>query len=303
MSSVFTVRRRESGREEAVVGRLLTAAVILLACGLALYVAVRFLVLPVLTIRHVVVEGDVPVTDRDVLTLAGLQGTAYYPTVQTAAIERRLEGLPLVHRAVVEKRFPDTLRIVLHRRQAVGLLIAESGGRSVPLLVDRDGVAFKLGATGAEVDLPVVSGITLGAAAPGTALPAGLLPLFADLAALREKSPSLFRLISEVRIVPQWSGSSGAAAATPAAGALPPAGAGVTSSAADRRDASPGAVHELLLFLVSSPVRIRAGGSVDETLLRSALMVIDLLSNQGVSKDIGELDFRGSDVVYRMKEG
>jgi predicted DNA-binding antitoxin AbrB/MazE fold protein len=31
--------------------------------------------------------------------------------------------------------------------------------------------------------------------------------------------------------------------------------------------------------------------------------VIDLLSNQGVLKDIQELDFRGEEVVYRMKEG
>ena len=32
-------------------------------------------------------------------------------------------------------------------------------------------------------------------------------------------------------------------------------------------------------------------------------MVLDLLSNQGVLKNIQELDFRGGQVVYRMKGG
>jgi len=33
------------------------------------------------------------------------------------------------------------------------------------------------------------------------------------------------------------------------------------------------------------------------------LMVLDLLSKQGILHDIQELDFRGGQVVYRMKEG
>jgi hypothetical protein len=42
---------------------------------------------------------------------------------------------------------------------------------------------------------------------------------------------------------------------------------------------------------------------VDENLLKYSLMVMDLLSNQGILRDIVELDFRGADVVYRTKEG
>jgi cell division protein FtsQ len=48
---------------------------------------------------------------------------------------------------------------------------------------------------------------------------------------------------------------------------------------------------------------VRARGSLDERLLQYSLMAQELLSNQGILDDIQELDFRGGEVVYRMKEG
>jgi hypothetical protein len=69
-------------------------------------------------------------------------------------------------------------------------------------------------------------------------------------------------------------------------------------TAADAGDSSP-QDFDLLLYLTSSPVPIRSAGSVDESLLKNALMVVDLLSRQGVLKDIQELDFRSGDVVYK----
>ena len=60
---------------------------------------------------------------------------------------------------------------------------------------------------------------------------------------------------------------------------------------------------DLLVYLTSSPVPVRARGSVDEGLVKYALMVVDLLSRQGVLKDIQELDFRSGDVVYTAERG
>ena len=66
---------------------------------------------------------------------------------------------------------------------------------------------------------------------------------------------------------------------------------------------APAGSYDLLIYLTTSPVPVLASGTIDESLLRYSLMVLDLLSNQGVLKNIQELDFRGGDVVYRMKEG
>ena len=104
----------------------------------------------------------------------------------------------------------------------------------------------------------------------GAQLPRSCRALFADLRALKDKAPSLYAAVSEVRIL------------------APDASAGLSPQDLD-----------LLLYLTSSPVPVRARGSVDESLVKYALMILDLLSRQGVLKDIQELDFRSGDVVYK----
>jgi hypothetical protein len=87
---------------------------------------------------------------------------------------------------------------------------------------------------------------------------------------MREKAPAMCAAVSEVRVV----GGSSA-------------------------DLSPQDL-DLIVYLTSSPVPIRARGSLDESLVKYALMATDLLSRQGVLKDIQELDFRGGDLVYKL---
>jgi cell division protein FtsQ len=149
-------------------------------------------------------------------------------------------------------------------------VLATAEGRSIPVLVDEDGVVFKLGTSSADLDLPVVSGLTAGDMALGAKLPRAYRALFSDLRAMREKAPAMCAAVSEVRVV-----GSGSA------------------------DLSPQDL-ELLVYLTTSPVPIRAQGSIDQGLVKYALMAVDLLSRQGVLKDIQELDFRGGDVVYKL---
>ncbi len=164
----------------------------------------------------------------------------------------------------MEKVFPDTVRMTVWGRQPVALVLADMGGRSLPVLVDDEGVIFKVCSTGADLDLPVVSGLPAGDASLGDRLPAAYTQLFVQLRQLRDKSPSLMRLVSEVQIV---------APAAPA----------------------PATSYDLLIYLTTSPVPVRAGGTLDESLLKYSLMVLDLLSNQGVLKNIQELDFRSGE--------
>ena len=238
------------------------------ACGLVLLG--RFVGEPLMTIRHVTVHSDVPLADDQVLALSGIQSGEHWYTVSSAAIQKKLEANPLIRKALVERVFPDTVRLTLWGRQPAALVIAAADGRSFPVLVDDDGVIFKVGTSSADLDLPVVSGLSAGDMALGAQLPRAYRALFADLRAMREKAPSLCAAVSEVRVV-----SGGAS------------------------DLSPQDL-ELLVYLTSSPVPIRARGSIDEGLVKYALMAMDLLSRQGVLKDIQELDFRSGDVVYKL---
>jgi cell division protein FtsQ len=270
MSNAFAIRDRteqDAGRPAARWIRPLLIAITAL-CGAALLV--RFVAEPVMSVRHVIVQSDVALDDGQVLALSGLQGTERWYAVTATAVQKRLEANPLVHRASVEKIFPDTVRLTVWGREAAALVLATSGGRSLPVLVDGEGVVFKVGATSADVDLPVVAGIAAGTMALGAQLPQAYRALFASLAAMREGSPSLFALVSEVRI-----------------------SSAVEPSATSLQDC------DIILYLTTSTIPVRLRGTVDGTQVKYALMVLDLLSRQGVMKDIQELDFRGGDVVYR----
>jgi hypothetical protein len=273
MSNAYAIRGGADRPDAKPAGKWGRPALIAVAAACALLLAGRFGAMPLMQIRHVVVRSDVPLTDEQVLAISGIQGDEHWYSLGAAVIEKRLQANPLIRRAVVQKVFPDTVRMTVWGRQPVALVLAESGGRSLPVLVDGDGTVFKIGTTSAEVDLPVISGLAPGETSLGAELPRAYGSLFADLKVLREKSPSLFRLVSEIRIAPL----------ADSAGASP----------------SPGD-FDLLLYLTASPVPVRIRGSFDETLLKYTLMVLDLLSKQGILKDIQELDFRSGDVVYRL---
>ena len=236
-------------------------------CALALLA--RFVAEPAMRIRHIVVHSDVQLAEDQVLSLSGIQGGEHYYSVSSTAVQKRLEASPLVRSAVVEKVFPDTLRMTVWGRQPAAVVLASASGRSLPVLVDDQGIVFKVGTTSSDIDLPVVSGLTGGSMELGAQLPAPYRTLFRDLRAVRDRSPSLYGLISEVRIVSPGS--------DPAQG------------------------FDLLVYLTSSTVPVRTRGSIDESLLKDALMVLDLLSQQGIVGDIQELDFRGGDVVYKLR--
>jgi cell division protein FtsQ len=264
------------------------AAVVLAALAVAWLVA-RVAGGPLLAVRRVLVAGESPLPEAEVLAVAGIRTGDPLLGLDTEGVRARLEALPLVRRAEVRVLFPATVRLTLERRKAVALVLAESGGRSLPALVDADGTIFAVARSAEEADLPVLSGIRLGEAALGSSVGAASASLLADLAVLAERSPALFRAVSEVRLEPTATAGAAEGAAV----------AAERAAVAAESIAGP----EFLLYLVSSPVPVRARGSLDERLLQYSLMAEELLSKQGILDDIQELDFRGGEVVYRMKEG
>ena len=271
MSNVFALRDRTGRREERPFSRWARPLLIILSSLCALALLARFAVVPLMEIRHVVVHSDMPLTDEQVLAISGIHGDEHWYSIATADIQKRLEANPLIRRADVQRIFPDTVRMSVWGRQPAALVLAASAGRSLPVLIDGDGVVFKICTTSEEVDLPVISGLDMGETGLGAQLPHAYASLLADLKGLRERAPSLYRLVSEVRILPS------------------------TDSAS-----SDSASFDMLLYLTNSPVPVRARGAIDESLLKYTLMVLDLLSKQGIVKDIQELDFRSGDVVYRL---
>jgi cell division protein FtsQ len=101
-------------------------------------------------------------------------------------VQHDLGGLPWVSRIAIEKKLPDTLRILIVERTPVALLQQ----RGVLRYVDAQSVAFaELSPRVGAADLPVISNASGAELARSVAL----------VGELRAKDPELFARISEIR--------------------------------------------------------------------------------------------------------
>jgi cell division protein FtsQ len=154
---------------------LLLAGFVLLALGAGAGWLVQH---PVFAIRGVTVSGDVE--HSNALTLRAnvaprLSGT--FLTLDLAAARQAFEAVPWVRRAVVQREFPDRLKVLLQEHQAAAYWNAE--GEST--LVNSFGEVFEANAGEVEQDaLPRLSG-PQGQAVLVLAVYRALQPLFARL--------------------------------------------------------------------------------------------------------------------------
>ena len=108
MSNVYALRDGAAGGEHRSIGRWARPTLVTLVLFSALFLAGRFLAMPLMTIRHVVVHSDVRLSEEQVLALSGIQGGEPWYSVNVLAIQQRLEAVPLIRAATVERLFPDT---------------------------------------------------------------------------------------------------------------------------------------------------------------------------------------------------
>jgi cell division protein FtsQ len=258
---------RRDGRESAF-HRLLLILVLLLSLFLAGELMFQFLIAPRLTVRNIVIRSDLSLSREEILAIAGAEKDVFYYDLDTGQIRDALERLPMVRKAEVEKVFPDALNITLYGREPLSLIFFTTPeGASVPLLIDDQGVVFEIGATLSEWDLPVITGIQFRKLEVGARLPEAVQPMLRQLHELQRQDEKVFRLISELRLIPKAVG--------------PP---------------------EILLYPVQHPVRLRLSADLDPAVLRNAFVVLDLLEGQGLLGRVKELDMRTGEVVYRIEE-
>ena len=256
------------GNRELLFHRLLVALVVCLVLFLIGELVFHFIVAPRLTVRNFVVRSDLPLSSEEILSIAGADKDLFYYSLDTQLIREALERVPMVREAVVEKTFPDSLKITLYGRLPLSILFFTTPqGSSIPMVVDSQGVVFQIGRSLSEWDLPVITGIEFKRLEVGTKLPERVQPILEDLERLRKADPGMFRLISELRLVPKASGD-----------------------------------LEILLYPIQFPVRLRFAGSLDPAALRNAVVILDLLAGEDLLRRVSELDMRTGEVVYRIEE-
>ena len=245
-------------------GRRVLVALILITVPLA--AASLLLAFPATRISRFEFSGRTELGREELLRWAAIHDTEYLTTVDCARIAANLEAHPQVAEADVRRVFPNGLSITVTDRSAVAAVLAQIDGRLVPVGVDRDGVAFRT--LSDANDLPILSGLRFEGFRFGVRLPDSLLPVLRSLEAIQASNPALLQAFSEVRLVRRAYGE-----------------------------------MELMLYPLQYRVPVRTPTVLNEALLRSIILVLDVVEKQGLAPNISELDFRTGTVVYRVKEG
>lgn len=247
-----------------IVRGVIVGAVLTLIAVVSGELVFQLLLAPNLAITNVRVTGDDIIERAELIDIAGLDSSLLYFHVDADAIAARLEAVPEVRHVEVTRHFPDTLRISIEGRTALAVTTISVDGEPVPAVIDGEGVVFRTGLRASERDMPVISGIQFEEFAPGDTLPEELAVLLGDLRLLRLDEPSLYAMISEIRIV--------------------------------RR----GGRYETVLYPVHVPVPIRMPVRAEAERYRAALRGIEVLRSRGELEEVREMDLRGGDVVYTM---
>jgi cell division protein FtsQ len=108
------------------------ASVLAVALGLVLYFT------PIMSVRHIVVNGLAAITEPEVLTAAAVRPQTPLLQVDTDAVAERIATIRRVASARVQREYPSTLRITVDERVPVAVKDYPDG----PHLFDKDGVDF-----------------------------------------------------------------------------------------------------------------------------------------------------------------
>lgn len=240
------------------------AVIVVLALFLAFELVYYLIVVPATAPVNLTVRTTGSVGYNEVCAMAGITGRERWASFDAAEIASRLAGNPVFERVSVEKSFPDRVSVTLVERVPVAISFAEIGGKTVPIEIDRAGVAFRVGSSVRQAALPLLTGLTFENFVPGTRLNPALKGLLEQITLVEERNPVLLASVSEIKV-----------------------------------DQKPYGGYDLVVYPVHVPVRVRTDKTLNEDALQYMMLVLDVVKDMRV--DVDEIDIRAGTVSYRAK--
>lgn len=112
---------------------------------------------PYLRLDNVVVDGVSDELARKLIKISGIDRTESLLSLDAATIRRNIESHPWVKSVLLEREFPDTLRIRAEHEEPRGIVLLDK-----MYLVGTQGRVFKELEPGDSFDLPVITGLSAG---------------------------------------------------------------------------------------------------------------------------------------------
>ena len=193
---VKPARRKRSWR--AIVRPVVTGIVLAAALLYGAYRTSAFAAhMHMLEVETITVRGNERLSRGEVLAvLNGLRGESLVWT-DLDAWRRRLMASPWVRDAALRRSLPSTVEVVVAERQPIGI------GRikSDMYLVDEQGVIIDLyGPQYADLDLPIIDGLSAAAGAGGSLTDEGRADLAARVIAAAKAKPGIAHRLSQVDV-------------------------------------------------------------------------------------------------------
>ena len=251
---------------KSVIERIVRWIIAILAIIVVAEVGFHLLVAPHLQVRRVIIRGDQPVNEQQLLELAGLDTGIYYGEVQPLQIEKRLAALASIKYVEVAKGFPNTVTIHIHARRPLGAILQGTGRDSQLMLFDDEGAVFTAQQPIPPDSLPVLSGVVGNEWKTGDNFAIPLQKLLQSIGDLRDQAPALYAELSEIIAVPLSDD-----------------------------------YYEALLYFNSLHIPVRISSSVSAYQLQQIETVLNVLAQQR-SIEISEIDFRSGEAVLNFGE-
>ena len=150
-----------------------------------------------LEVNRIVVHGNERLSKGEVLAvLSGLRGESLLWT-DLDAWRRRLLSSPWVRDAALRRSLPSTIEVVISERQPIGIGRIDSD----MYLVDERGVIIdQYGPQYADLDLPIIDGLSGAPAGGGSLTDEGRADLAARVIAAVKSKPAIARRLSQVDV-------------------------------------------------------------------------------------------------------
>lgn len=177
-----------------------------------------------------------------------------------------LSSISGIEKVTVDKHFPDRVSILIKEREAVAKTIVFQNGYCQTVQIDENGVLFSSTATSVAKDsnIPLVTGLPIENAGEGVRLASRYRILMEQIAYIRSLPQKYFAAISEIQVVPKEYGN-----------------------------------YDLILYPVSSHVRVLTDRSLNEDTLKYMMVALDIVNS--IDSSAGEIDLRYGAVSYRRR--
>ncbi|MHB8137301.1 MAG: cell division protein FtsQ/DivIB [Smithellaceae bacterium] len=142
------------GESLGAIGLLVAATVLGI---LFVYVYSTVLSASYLSIKEISVRGVKELTEKEILDMAKIRPRSNILSVNTDTVAKRISANPWIKNVYIGRELPD--RLVLEVRERTPIALVKQAGALY--LMDVDGFVFKKLSKGDEVDLAIVTGVTI----------------------------------------------------------------------------------------------------------------------------------------------